>query len=75
MDTIFMNPINSKTPDPHRLLLNLSGEIYLEGSDKFVALSNPSIYYTWKNKIYAIQNNWFKISPTWKEKFALPNGS
>ena len=52
-----MNPINTKTPDPHRLLLNLSGEIYLEGSDKYVALSNPSIYYTWKNKIYAIQNN------------------
>ena len=52
-----MNPINTKTPDPHRLLLNLSDEIYLEGSDKYVALSNPSIYYTWKNKIYAIQNN------------------
>ena len=49
MDTIFMNSENSKTPDPHRLLLNLSGRINLKRSDKYVALSNLTIYYTWKN--------------------------
>ena len=49
MDTIFMNSESSKTSDPHRLLLNLSDKINLKRSDKYVALSNLSIYYTWKN--------------------------
>ena len=49
MDTIFMNYENSKTSDPHRLLLNLSDKINLKRSDKYVALSNLSIYYKWKN--------------------------
>ena len=44
-----MNYKNSKTSDPPRLLSNLSDKIYLKRSDKYVALSNPSIYYTWKN--------------------------
>ena len=30
MDTIFMNSKNSKTSDPHRLLLNLSDKIDLK---------------------------------------------
>ena len=30
MDTIFMNPENSKTSDPHKLLLNLSDKIKLK---------------------------------------------
>ena len=38
MDTIFMNSGNSKTSDPHRLLLNLSDEPNLKRSDKYVAL-------------------------------------
>ena len=49
MDTIFMNSENSKTSDPHRLFLNLTDKINLTRSDKYVALSNLSIYYTWKN--------------------------
>ena len=49
METIFMNSENSKTSDSHRLLLNLSDKINLKRSDKYVALSNLSIYYTWKN--------------------------
>ena len=43
MDTILMNSKNSKTSDPHRLLLNLPDKINLKRSDKNVALSNPSI--------------------------------
>ena len=43
MDTIFMNCENSKTSDPHRLLLNLSNKMNLKRSDKYVALSNLSI--------------------------------
>ena len=46
MDTKFMNSGNSKTSDYHRLLRNLSGKIDLKWSDKYVALSNFSIYYT-----------------------------
>ena len=43
MDTIFMNSKNSKTSDPHRLLLNFSEKINLKGSDKYVALRNLRI--------------------------------
>ena len=44
MDTIFLNSDNSKTPDPRRLLLTLTDKLNLKRNDKFVALSNPSIY-------------------------------
>ena len=44
-----MNSGNSKTSDLHGLLLNLSDKIDLKRIDKYVALSNLSIYYTWKN--------------------------
>ena len=46
MDTIFMNSENSKTFDSHRLLLNVSDRINVKRRDKYVALSNLSIYYT-----------------------------
>ena len=49
MDTIFMSSENSKTSDPYRLLFNLTDKITLKRSDKYVALSNLSIYYTWKS--------------------------
>ena len=49
MDAIFMNTGNSKTSDPHWLLLNLLDKVNLKRSDKYVALSNLDIYYTWKN--------------------------
>ena len=48
MNTIFMNSKNSKISDPHRLLLNLTDKIDLRRKDKYIALSNLSIYYTWK---------------------------
>ena len=54
MDTIFMSSKNSKTSDPHRQLLNLTDKINLKRSEKFVALSNLSIYYTYKNIINLI---------------------
>ena len=76
MDTIFINSGNSETPGLHRLLLNLSDKINLKRSDKYVALSNLSIYYTWKNIKKSYKNNKFKISaPTWNEEFELPDGS
>ena len=44
MVTIFMNSGNSKTSDLHRLLLNLSNKTNLKRNNKYVALSNLSIY-------------------------------
>ena len=35
-----MNPENSKTSDPRRLLLNLSNKINLKRREKYVASSN-----------------------------------
>ena len=48
MNAIFMNSENSKTTDPHRPSLNLTDKIDLRRKDKYIALSNISIYYTWK---------------------------
>ena len=45
-----MNFENSKTSYFHRLLLNLLDKINLKRSDKYVALSNLSIYYMKKYK-------------------------
>ena len=76
MNTIFMNSENSKTSDPHRLLLNLTDKTDVRRKDKYVALSNLSIYYTWKNIKKSCNNNKFKISaPTWNEEFELPDKS
>ena len=76
MNTIFMNSVNSKTSDPHRLLLKLTDKIDLRRKDKYIALSNLSIYYTWKNIKKSYKNNKFKIpAPTWNEEFELPDGS
>ena len=68
MNTIFMNSENSKTSDPHRLLLNILDKI--KSKNKYVALSNFSIYYTWKNIEKSCKSNKFKISTaTWNEEF------
>ena len=75
MDTIFMNSENSKTSE-HVLVLKLTDKLDLRSGQKTVALSNLSIYYTWKNVKSSYNNNKFKISdPTWSEEFKLPDGS
>ena len=50
METIFLNSANSKTSEPHVLMLNTTDKIDLTRGKKSIALSNLSIYYTWKNK-------------------------
>ena len=73
---MFMNSKNSKTSNPYRLVLHLLDEINLKRSDKYVGLSNLSIYYTWTNIKMSYKNNKFKISaPMWNEESQLPNGS
>ena len=59
MDTIFINSENSKTLKPHILTLKLVNKLDLRYGEKVIALSNLSIYYTWKN-IKNIYNNKFK---------------
>ena len=49
IDIKFINSENSKTTDLHILFLIFLDEINLHRIDKCVALSNLSIYHTWKN--------------------------
>ena len=56
MDTIFMNSENSKTSERHVLVLKLTDKLDLRRGQKTVALSNLSIYYTWKNIKSFIRN-------------------
>ena len=76
MDTIFMNSENSKASQSHVLVLKLTNKLDLRIGEKIIALSDLSIYYTWKNIKSSHNNNKFKISaPTWSDKFELPDGS
>ena len=76
MDTICVNPENSKTSKTHVLIFKLTNKLDLRMGEKIIALSNLSIYYTWKNIKSSYKNNKFKISaPTWNDKFELPDGS
>ena len=52
-----MGSKNSKTFYLHRLFLDLKAKIDLKRSDKYVALSNLSMYYTWKNIKNSDKNN------------------
>ena len=64
---------NSKKSDPHRLLLNLTDKKDLRKKDKYIVLSNVSIYYTWINTKKSYKNMKFKISaPTQNEELELP---
>ena len=40
---------NSKTSEPHRFKLDLTGKLNLKNPKKNIALINLSIYYSWKN--------------------------
>ena len=71
-----MNLENSRISEYHVLLLKLVDKLDLRSDQKSVALSNLSIYYTWKNIKSSYKNNKFKISaPTWSDEFELPDGS
>ena len=70
-----MNFGKSKVSDSHRLLLSLSDEADLKGSEKYAASSNLSIYYIWKILKNSYKNNKSKISaPRCNDKFELPGG-
>ena len=76
MYTIFMKTENSKMSKPHVLTLKITNKLDLRFGEKVIALSNPSIYYTWKNIKTSYNNSKSKISAaTWNDKFELPDGS
>ena len=67
-----MNSENSKTSEPHVLILTLTDKLDLRGGEKSIALSNLSIYYTWKNIKGSYKNNKFKKwAPTFNDKLEL----
>ena len=75
MNTIFINSENSTTSKAHVLIVKFTNELDLRMGEKIIALSNLSIYYTWKNIKSSYNNNKFKISvPTWNDTFELPDG-
>ena len=59
METIFMNTENSKTSEPHKFKLDLTGKFNLKNLSRNMALANMSIYYTWKNIKSEYNNNKF----------------
>ena len=70
-----MNSENSKTTKLYVLILKLTNKLDLRVGKKVIALTNLSIYYTWKNIKGSYNNNKFEISaPTWNDKFELPDG-
>ena len=61
-----MNSINSITSSSHSLVMNLTDKMDLKLGD---ALSNLTIFYTWKDIKKSNRNNKFKISwPFWDEE-------
>ena len=60
METIFIISENSKTNQPHRFKLDLTGKRNLKNPNKNMALANLGICY---------------FSTTWNDIFGLPDGS
>ena len=69
-----MNSENSKTSEYNVLVLKLTDKLDLRRGPKSVALSNLSIYYTWKN-IKSSYNKFKIFAPAWSDEFELPDGS
>ena len=57
-----MNTENSRTSELYRCKLDLTDKLNLKNSNENVALTNLSIYYTWKNIKSKCNNNKFKTS-------------
>ena len=67
---------NRRSSKYHILVLELTDKLDIKRGQISAALSNLSIYYTWKNIKGSYDNNKFKISaPTWSDEFELPDRS
>ena len=71
-----MNTANSKIKNSNKFVYKLIDKLILKNPNKNIALTNLSIYYTWKNVKSDYNNNKFKISaPTWNDTFDVPDSS
>ena len=71
-----MTSENRRSSKYHILVLELTDKLDIKRGQISAALSNLSIYYTWKNIKGSYYNNKFKISaPTWSDEFELPDRS
>ena len=68
-----MNSGNSKTCKPHVLILKRTNKLDIRIGEKVIALSNLSMYYTWKNINLTINLKY--LHQTWNDKFELPDRS
>ena len=76
METMFMNTLNSKTNKSNKFMYQFTDKLNLKNPNKNMALTNLSIYCTWRNIKSECSNNKFKIfAPTWNDEFSLPDGS
>ena len=58
-----MNSENSKTFEPYVLILKLTDKLDLRRGEKSTALSNLSIYCTWKNSLkYQLQHEMIRLN-------------
>ena len=65
-----------KIVKPHVLILKLINKLDLTIGQETIALSNLSIYYTWKSIKGSYSNYEFKLSaPTWNDNLYYPDGS
>ena len=62
MDTLFINSEICKAVEAYRLLLDVTDKRNQKRSDKYFALLNRSMYYTWKIIIIIIiiKKQWIK---------------
>ena len=76
MDTIFMNSENSRNSQTHVLILLLTDKLDIRRDEKTIALSNISVYNTWKNIKSLYHNSKVIISaPPRNNKFELTDES
>ena len=71
-----MNTLKSRTNESNRFIYQFTDTLSLKNPNKNIALTNLSIYYTWKNIKSKYNSNKIKISaPAWNDEFILPDGS
>ena len=70
-----MNSESTKTSEAYALIPKLTDKLNQRRCGKSIALSNFTIYTTWKNMKSLYNSNNLKLSaPTWNDKFESPDG-
>ena len=61
MEAILVNTLNGKTNESNKFMYQFTDKLNLKNPNKNMALTNLSIYYTWKNTKSEYNYNKFKI--------------